>query len=127
MRARLGLAQTLEELDRNDEAIAHYRELLRLDAGDNQGVRYALLSALLVAERDAESAALIEQFGDDPTATWHYGRALVTFRREGDSRATRCCARPSGPTAMFRSTSPATTSGRAPSRRPMPRAAARRP
>jgi len=43
MRARLGLAQTLEELDRNDEAIAHYRELLRLDAGDNQGVRYALL------------------------------------------------------------------------------------
>jgi hypothetical protein len=43
MRARLGLAQTLEELDRNDEAIAHYRERLRLDAGDNQGVRYALL------------------------------------------------------------------------------------
>jgi tetratricopeptide (TPR) repeat protein len=93
MRARLGLAQTLEELDRNDEAIAHYRELLRLDAGDNQGVRYALLSALLVAERDAESAALIEQFGDDPTATWHYGRALVTFRREGDSRAARECLR----------------------------------
>jgi tetratricopeptide (TPR) repeat protein len=93
MRARLGLAQTLEELDRNDEAIAHYRELLRLDAGDSQGVRYALLSALLVVERDTESAALIEQFGDDPTATWHYARALVTFRREGDSRAARECLR----------------------------------
>jgi tetratricopeptide (TPR) repeat protein len=93
MRARLGLAQTLEGLDRNDEAIEHYRELIRLDAGDHQGVRYALLSALLLAGRDAESAALIEQFGDDPTAIWHYGRALVVFRREGDSRAARECLR----------------------------------
>jgi tetratricopeptide (TPR) repeat protein len=93
MRARLGLAQTLEELDRTDEAIEHYRELLRLDAGDNQGVRYALLSALLLAGRDAESAALIEQFGDEPTAVWHYGRALVVFRREGDTRAARECLR----------------------------------
>jgi tetratricopeptide (TPR) repeat protein len=93
MRARLGPAQTLEVLDRNDEAIEHYRELLRLDAGDSQGVRYALLSALLVAERDTESAALIEQFGDEPTAVWHYGRALVVFRREGDSRAARECLR----------------------------------
>jgi tetratricopeptide (TPR) repeat protein len=93
MRARLGLAQTMEELDRNDEAIEHYRELLRLDAGDHQGVRYALLSALFLAGRDAESAALIEQFGDEPSAVWHYGRALVTFRREGDSRAARECLR----------------------------------
>jgi tetratricopeptide (TPR) repeat protein len=93
MRARLGLARTLEGLDRNDEAIEHYRELLRLDAGDHQGARYALLPALLLARRDAESAALIEQFGDDSTAIWHYGRALVVFRREGDSRAARECLR----------------------------------
>ncbi|HEU4370794.1 MAG TPA: hypothetical protein VFV05_21440, partial [Methylomirabilota bacterium] len=37
MRARLGLARTLEDLDRRDEAIPHYRELLRLNPGDNQG------------------------------------------------------------------------------------------
>jgi tetratricopeptide (TPR) repeat protein len=93
MRARLGLAQTLEDLDRRDEAIEHYRELLRLNPDDNQGVRYALLSALLRAGRDAETVALLEQFGDEPTPFWHYGRALVVFRREGDSRAARECLR----------------------------------
>jgi tetratricopeptide (TPR) repeat protein len=93
MRARLGLAQTLEHLDRHGEAIEHYREMIRLNPDDNQGVHYALLSALLTAGRDAETAALLEQFGDDPTPFWLYGRALLVFRREGDSRSARECLR----------------------------------
>jgi tetratricopeptide (TPR) repeat protein len=93
MRARLGLAQSLEDLDRRDEAIEHYRELLRLNPGDNQGVRYAFLAALVLAGRDAETAVLLEQFGDEPTALWSYGRALAVFRREGDSHAARECLR----------------------------------
>lgn len=93
MRARLGLAQSLEALDRRDEAIEHYRELLRLNPGDNQGVRYALLAALMLAGRDAETGALLAQFDDEPTALWRYGRALAVFRREGDSRAARECLR----------------------------------
>jgi tetratricopeptide (TPR) repeat protein len=93
MRARLGLAQSLEDLDRRDEAIEHYRELLRLNPGDNQGVRYAFLAALVLAGRDAETAVLLEQFGDEPTALWRYGRALAVFRREGDSHAARECLR----------------------------------
>jgi len=36
---------------------------------------------------------LLEQFGDEPTALWRYGRALAVFRREGDSRAARECLR----------------------------------
>jgi len=93
MRARFGLAQSLEGLGRRDEAIEHYRELLRLNPGDNQGVRYVLLTALVLAGRDAEAADLLERFGDEPTALWSYGRALVVFRREGDSRAARECLR----------------------------------
>ena len=93
MRARFGLARCLEELDRREEAIGHYRELLRLDPGDNQGVRYSLLASLLLVGRDDEAAVLIEQFGDEPTALWRYGRALSVFRREGDSRAARECLR----------------------------------
>jgi len=93
MRARFGLAQSLEGLGRRDEAIEHYRELLRLNPGDNQGVRYVLLTALVLAGRDAEAVDLLEQFGDEPTALWSYGRALVVFRREGDSRAARECLR----------------------------------
>ncbi len=87
MRARFGLAQCLEALDRRDEAIDHYRELLRLNPGDNQGVRYSLLAALLLAGRDDETVTLLDQFGDEPTALWRYGRALSLFRREGESRA----------------------------------------
>ena len=93
MRARLGLARTLEDLGRRDEAIPHYRELLRLNPDDNQGVRYALLAALMLAGRDDETAALLVQFGDEPTALWRYGRALAAFRREGDSRTARECLR----------------------------------
>ena len=93
MRARFGLARTLESLDQRDGAIEHYRELLRLNPGDNQGVRYPLLAALVLAGRDAETAGLLEQFGDEPTAIWSYGRALAVFRREGDSPAARACLR----------------------------------
>jgi tetratricopeptide (TPR) repeat protein len=88
MRARFGLARSLEELDRRADAIEHYRELIRLDASDAQGVRYLLLTALLLAGRDEEAATLLDQF-DDPTAQWCYGRSLCVFRREGDSRAAR--------------------------------------
>jgi tetratricopeptide (TPR) repeat protein len=87
MRARFGLAQCLEDLGRRDEAVHHYRELIRLNPADNQGVRYLLVAALLHGGRDAEAGALLDQYGDEPTAPWTYVRALHTFRREGDSRA----------------------------------------
>lgn len=89
MRARLGLAQCLEQLGRMSEAFDHYRELLRLNPNDNQGVRYLLLPALLAAGRDEEASALLRQFEGDAGAIWGYGRALWTFRQEGDSRAAR--------------------------------------
>jgi tetratricopeptide (TPR) repeat protein len=89
MRARFGLAQALEDANRHDDAIEHYRELLRLNEGDNLGVRHVLLTALMLAGRDAETPALLARFDDEPTALWHYGRALAVFRREGDSPAAR--------------------------------------
>jgi tetratricopeptide (TPR) repeat protein len=87
MRARCGLAQTLEALDRRDEALDHYRDLLRLNPNDNQGVRDLMLPLLVVAGRDDEALALLDRFADDPSAVWRYGRALVTYRREGESAA----------------------------------------
>jgi tetratricopeptide (TPR) repeat protein len=89
MRARFGLAQVLDRLGRRDEAMEHYRELLRLNTNDNQGVRDLVLPALLVAGRDDEAAALLDRYADDAAAVWRYGHALVTFRREGDSAAAR--------------------------------------
>jgi tetratricopeptide (TPR) repeat protein len=89
MRARFGAGRCLDDLGQRDEAVTHYRELLRLNPGDNQGVRYALLSALLLAGRDDEAEALLRQFGDEPTALWQYGWALWAFRREGDCPVSR--------------------------------------
>lgn len=89
MRARFGLARCLEELGQVDDAIGHYQELLRLNPTDNQGVRDILLPVLLTTGRDGEAGTLIEQFDGDISATWQYGWALWTFRREGDSKLAR--------------------------------------
>ncbi|MGH7375092.1 MAG: tetratricopeptide repeat protein [Candidatus Rokuibacteriota bacterium] len=89
MRARFGLARCLDDLGRRDDALTHYRELLRLNPGDNQGARYVLLNALLLTGRDDEAEALLRKFDDEPTALWQYGQALWAFRRHGDSPASR--------------------------------------
>lgn len=64
MRALMGLAQTLVELGRVNEALAQFRELLRLNPNDNQGVRYPLLSELVRAQREDEAVAYVENFCD---------------------------------------------------------------
>ena len=51
MTARLGFAHCLEDLEWNDEAIQEYNELIKLNPGDNQGVRYALASLLLFTKK----------------------------------------------------------------------------
>lgn len=89
MRARFGLAQTLHALNRLDDAIDHYCELLRLNPNDNQGVRIVLLPLLLELGRDDDAGALLAEFADDGTAMWTYGYALWTFRGEGRSPAAR--------------------------------------
>ena len=89
MRARLGLAQTLRSLGRDDEALTHYRELLRLNPNDNQGVRYLLVVALLDLNRNAEAQALLDQYPDDIQALWPYARLLVRFRMGGATARTR--------------------------------------
>lgn len=85
MRARLGLAEVLWGLGSRSEAIGHYRELLRLNPGDNQGVRYLLFGALLREGLDDEAKKLLAEYKDDASAEWLYGRALWAFRRYGAS------------------------------------------
>lgn len=90
MRARLGLARCLEGMDRPEEAAGHYRELLRLNPNDNQGVRDVLLPCLLKDHKDEEAEALLKKYKDDkPLAMWSYARALVRFRRQGPSPTAR--------------------------------------
>jgi tetratricopeptide (TPR) repeat protein len=85
MRARMALAENLRELGRNDEAIEHFKELIRLNLADQQGTRLRLLACLLEKGDDAQLEALFNRFDGEKAALWAYGRALWKFRREGDT------------------------------------------
>jgi tetratricopeptide (TPR) repeat protein len=89
MRARLALAQCLWKSGKHDDAIGHYREMLRLNPNDNQGIRYILVACLLDVGRDADAAALIDQYRDDASAAWAYTSVLLAFRCGGDSEDAR--------------------------------------
>jgi hypothetical protein len=89
MRARLGLAQVLWEMDRRQEAIGHAWDMLRLNPGDNHGVRDALLGWLLEAGDNTQVKELLDKYPGDGAATWVYGRTLYAFRSEGDSQRAR--------------------------------------
>lgn len=87
MRARAGLIQCLWSFGRRTEAVEHAWDMLRLNPNDNQGLRYALASYLLELQRDDELRRLLAQFPDESGAAWPFNRALLEFRRSGDSPA----------------------------------------
>ena len=89
MRARAGLASCLWAEGAREEAVDHYRELIRLNPGDNQGIRYVLVGALLEMDLFEELESLLGKYADDGAATWAYVRALVTYKKEGNSKTAR--------------------------------------
>ena len=88
MRAREGLAEVLWRLGRTAEAAQHFREMLVLNPGDNQGVRYTLLNLLVETGADDEARALQKEYEEDAMAEWLYTRALLAFRKSGAGRQT---------------------------------------
>lgn len=83
MRARLQLADLLWQMGEPEVALNHYREMLELNPGDNQGIRYLLIACLLQLYKNDEAEALLAQFEDDAFAIWAYNRALLLFRKQG--------------------------------------------
>lgn len=83
MRARLGLAQALWALGEHQQAADHMHDLLRLNPGDNQGVRYLLATLLLQMGDDTGLETLLAQYPDDWSANWKYTAALLAFRKDG--------------------------------------------
>src|SRR5205823_12776803 len=85
LRARLGLAHALWTAGRRDEAVRHLQDMLRLNPNDNQGVRYTLAGFLLFLDRDDDLGRLLQQYPDEGSAAWAYTKALLAFRRHGDT------------------------------------------
>ena len=88
MRARHALAQDLWAAGNHDVAIAHLRDMLKLNPGDNQGLRYILLAWLLRRGDDAGVDALLRNHGDGSTFM-RYTAALIAFRKSGDDASAR--------------------------------------
>jgi tetratricopeptide (TPR) repeat protein len=89
MRAREGMAECHLEMGHVERALDHYRELLRLNPNDNQGIRMMILPLLLEQGHDAEAATVLDAFAEDESAPLEYTRALLAFRSEGDSPDSR--------------------------------------
>ena len=85
MRARAGLAECLWEQGERDGAIAHLQDMLRLNPGDNQGLRHILAGWLLAVHDHEALEKLIEAYDDDAFAEWAYSKTLLAFRLHGPS------------------------------------------
>lgn len=85
MRARAGLANANWECGDRQAAIEQGWEMLELNPGDNQGVRYTLLGWLLLAGSISAIDRLLSEYPGDPSATWLYSRALHEFRMHSAS------------------------------------------
>jgi len=64
MRLLHELAIVMEESDDIEGAVDTYSEMIRLNPGDNQGVRGDLLHHLIILNRPAETKALLKRFRD---------------------------------------------------------------
>ncbi len=79
MRAMAGLASEYSYNNQIQDAVNIWKEMLELNPNDNQGVRYELLSSLLVMKKYKEAEKLINLYKDDPSAEWLYSKAYLYF------------------------------------------------
>jgi tetratricopeptide (TPR) repeat protein len=86
--ACIGFARTHWDLGARDEAVVHFQKALAVDPSDHERVRFLLAYALLGQDRLDEAEDLLNWKRED-SADWHYTRALLVFRQEGDSPAAR--------------------------------------
>lgn len=84
MRARLGLGEALWVTGEKDAAIKNFQEMLVLNPGDNQGVRYVLAAKLLDAGRMNELKSLLANCVDEASADIQYTRALVAYFEDAE-------------------------------------------
>lgn len=82
MRAKQGYAECCWEMGDYEEALGHYREMLRLNPGDNQGIRYDLLRGLLELRQYEEAEQLLDKYPED-FGNMAYNCVLIAYAKNG--------------------------------------------
>ena len=85
MRALLGLADCHRNQNEYAQALEIYREMLKLNPSDNQGVRYAIGDLLLLLDRRAELEQFFKEHGEEESCFMLYNQALYLFRTDSDN------------------------------------------
>ena len=84
MRARLGLGEVLWAMGEKDTAIQNFKEMLELNPGDNQGIRYILTAKLLEIGKMDDLKSLLKKCVDDYSADIQYTRALIAYSENAE-------------------------------------------
>lgn len=91
MRALSGVAETLEMQGKLSEASEVLAEMLKLNPGDNQGIRYRYILLLLMVGRLEAAKALIEskEYRSDICVLWDLAGAIIAFKQRRSMDADR--------------------------------------
>ncbi|MFZ2325071.1 MAG: hypothetical protein WAV89_15425 [Ignavibacteriaceae bacterium] len=79
MRAMAGYSDVLWHIGERSKSIEILKEMVQLNPNDNQGMRYILITRLLILNRLLESEKLYKDYEDDYSAQWHYSKAYLYF------------------------------------------------
>jgi hypothetical protein len=89
--ARAELVLELLDLERFDETVTECESMLNLNSGDNQGVRYTLLSLYLMMGKLQEAQGLFKAYPDDCDLAFYWGKALERCLSDDLNGAAKAC------------------------------------
>lgn len=82
MRALARQAMAQQSDDELDAALTTYRNLMKMNPDDNQGIRYLLANCLFEGGCSDELEELLAEYADDPSAALLYTEALHLYRKK---------------------------------------------
>jgi tetratricopeptide (TPR) repeat protein len=82
----LDQAMLLWKDDQKKKAINQLEYILELNPGDNQGIRYILISFLLELNRLDEAENLLNLFDEEYSATWAFSELLLSIKSKKEKK-----------------------------------------